>query len=302
MSKELYVTTDDGLRLFVRIKGEGSRTVIVPNAIYMEDAFDSFMHDFTFVFMDLRNRGRSEMTQERAQVERGIHHDVDDLETVRRHLALEQFDVIGWSYLGLVVALYAMRYPQHIGRVVQISPMQPHMSTQYPAHLMNDDATRREVLAYFAEVQRNPPSGDPIEHCRKVWSVLQRLYVTDEVNLKKISNWGFCEHETERNQGRHLMGNIMPTIAALNLQPEDFAKVTMPVLVIHGTKDRSAPCGGGMDWVRVLPDARFVSVENAGHAPWVESPDLTYGAIRTFLGGRWPEQAVDQSQLLHRNN
>jgi 2-hydroxy-6-oxonona-2,4-dienedioate hydrolase len=62
----------------------------------------------------------------------------------------------------------------------------------------------------------------------------------------------------------------------------------MPVLTIHGRKDRSAPYGGGQDWVSRLPDARLLTVENAGHAPWIEQPATVFGAIATFLSGRWP--------------
>jgi len=41
----------------------------------------------------------------------------------------------------------------------------------------------------------------------------------------------------------------------------------------------------------MLPNARLVSVENAGHAPWVEAEELVFGAIEEFLGGTWPEGA-----------
>jgi len=36
--------------------------------------------------------------------------------------------------------------------------------------------------------------------------------------------------------------------------------VTTPVLVVHGTKDRSGPYGGGRDWAAMLPNARLVTV------------------------------------------
>ena len=54
-------------------------------------------------------------------------------------------------------------------------------------------------------------------------------------------------------------------------------------------KDRSAPYGGGREWAMMLPNARLVSVENAGHAPWVEAEELVFGAIEEFLGGTWRE-------------
>ena len=65
--------------------------------------------------------------------------------------------------------------------------------------------------------------------------------------------------------------------------------VTMPVLVVHGTKDRSAPYGGGRDWALRLSNARLLTVEDAAHAPWIERPERVLGPLREFLGGVWPE-------------
>lgn len=77
----------------------------------------------------------------------------------------------------------------------------------------------------------------------------------------------------------------------LRLAAEQIAKVTTRVLTVHGTKDRSAPYGGGREWALLLPNARLVTPENAGHAPWIEAPEKVFGAIKTSLGGAWPETA-----------
>ncbi|HEY7284743.1 MAG TPA: hypothetical protein VH497_04815, partial [Vicinamibacterales bacterium] len=52
-----------------------------------------------------------------------------------------------------------------------------------------------------------------------------------------------------------------------------------------------SPYGGGLDWAASLGNARLLTVENAAHAPWIEAPDLVFGAIRTFLDGSWPTSA-----------
>ncbi len=33
----------------------------------------------------------------------------------------------------------------------------------------------------------------------------------------------------------------------------------------------------------MLPHARLVTIENAAHAPWIEAPDVVFGAIESFL-------------------
>jgi hypothetical protein len=34
-----------------------------------------------------------------------------------------------------------------------------------------------------------------------------------------------------------------------------------------------------------------MTVEEAGHAPWIEAPKKIFGSIETFLDGAWPEAA-----------
>jgi hypothetical protein len=34
-----------------------------------------------------------------------------------------------------------------------------------------------------------------------------------------------------------------------------------------------------------------VTVDDAGHAPWIEAPETVFGSIKTFLDGGWPEAA-----------
>jgi pimeloyl-ACP methyl ester carboxylesterase len=81
---------------------------------------------------------------------------------------------------------------------------------------------------------------------------------------------------------KHWMENIDPSIRALDLTREA-GKVLSPALVIHGTRDRQAPYGGGLEWASLLPGARLLTVEGAAHVPWIEAPEMVFGAIESFL-------------------
>jgi pimeloyl-ACP methyl ester carboxylesterase len=141
-----YVTTGDGVRLFFQKLGNGPNVAIIPNAVHMFDSFKHLADHRTVIFFDLRNRGNSDSVSDQSKLDqskltRGIHHDVDDLDAVRRHFGIEKVDVIGHSYVGLTVILYALKYPAHVGRLVQIGPAQPNAGIQYPLHLTGADAT-----------------------------------------------------------------------------------------------------------------------------------------------------------------
>jgi proline iminopeptidase len=283
-----YVTLADGVRLYFQKVGSGPRPVIVPNGFHLLNDFRHLGDWRALIFYDVRNRGRSDQVSDRSKLARGIQQDVDDLDALRRHFAIDLADVIGHSYVGLMVALYAMKYPARVGRVVLIGPMQPDAAKQYPTHLTNADATFAEVMAKIGKMMKERPSPDPEEACKKFWAVLRVMYVADAKDAERI-NWGRCELPNERNFMRYWTEHILPSIQSLNLTAEEMAKAKAPVLIVHGKQDRSAPYGGGLDWAMRLPDARLVTVENAAHAPWIEAPELAFASIQTFLDGAWPE-------------
>jgi pimeloyl-ACP methyl ester carboxylesterase len=191
----------------------------------------------------------------------------------------------------LMVILYAMKGATCVNRIVQIGPMQPNPGTSYPAHLIGQDDTFRNVFAQLAQLQKERDQyGDPVQLCQKFWSILRLIYVVDEANADRIA-WGRCGLPNERNVMAYLTTIIQPSIQRLDLESTDVEHVTTPVLTIHGRHDRSAPYGGGREWAMWLPNARLVTVNNAGHAPWIEAPELVFGAIQTFLDGAWPSDA-----------
>jgi pimeloyl-ACP methyl ester carboxylesterase len=106
----------DGVRLHYEKFGAGARIILVPNGLCFSRDFQFLADNATVVFYDVRNRGRSETVTDPALLARGIEQDVDDLDAVRGCFGADQVDLIGHSYLGLVVALYATRYPAHVRR------------------------------------------------------------------------------------------------------------------------------------------------------------------------------------------
>jgi proline iminopeptidase len=277
MATSEYLTTDDGVSLFLQKAGSGPE-LLLPNGFHLFDDFQHLADRYTLVFYDVRNRGRSETIVDPDKLSRGILNDVDDLEAVRRHLGIERVDLIAHSYIGILAAAYATSYPERVHRMVLIGAMQPDSSKQYPPDPA--DSTTRDIFMQIGEIQKNLPP-DPQEACEKFWSVLRCLYVTDPADAAKI-RWGRCDLPNERNFVKYWMAHILPSIQSLRISWE---RIAAPVLVIHGDKDRSAPYLGGREWAAILPNARLITVENGGHAPWIEAPDLVFGPIRDFLAG-----------------
>jgi pimeloyl-ACP methyl ester carboxylesterase len=91
--------------------------------------------------------------------------------------------------------------------------------------------------------------------------------------------------------------HLLPSIQTATPTTEGCARATMPVLIVHGTKDRSSPYGGGREWGLILPNARLLSVDETAHAPWIEAPDKVLNSIQLFLNGSWPNEAERVSRV-----
>src|SRR5262249_31703263 len=258
---EGYITMDDGVRLYFEKAGSGSTAVIILNGFLYFDDFKYLAAGHTLISLDLRNRGRSDFVSDVSKLKRGIHQDVDDLEVVRRHFGLQQIHLLAHSYTGLTVMLYAMNYPAHVNRIVQISPIPPDGAKQYPAPLSNVDATLLEFFGKIQELEKERSSEDPIRFCKRFWSHLRAIYVANPADAGKITSWERCDLATERNLMSYWVGCLVPSIQSVHLTGRDLAGVKSPVLIVHGTKDRSSPYGGAKDWASMLPNAQLITVE-----------------------------------------
>ncbi len=128
---EGYVTTDDGVRLFYQKVGSGGPTVIVPGRLFVFDYLKPLADRYTIISYDMRNRGRSDKITDGALI--SIQDDVKDLEKVRQHFGIKKFDLIGYSYLGMMVILYTMEHPQQVERIVSLVQFRSYSQRNTPA-------------------------------------------------------------------------------------------------------------------------------------------------------------------------
>lgn len=292
--EEGYVKTADGASLFYQKAGRGARVVVVPLRLYLFEDFKRLADAHTVISYDVRNRGRSSAVADGSKLT--LRHDVEDIETVRRHFRAAKISLVGYSYMGKVVVMYAMKYPRRVERLVQIGPVPMKFATEYPAELTAGDEETVLDAGEVAKIEELRKAGydrsNPKEFCERQWAVTRYRLVGDPSNVSKLGK-GPCDwpNEWPVNFQRHLQFHF--TSAKLtDLTREEVARVRAPVLTIHGTKDRNAPYGAGREWALALPNARLLTVAGAAHQVFAESPETVFPAIRAFLAGKWPGNAI----------
>ena len=287
-----YVTSRDGVRLYYAKVGNGPKTVIIPGRLFLFRDFQGLATGRTLIFYDMRNRGQSDAVSDPSRI--SLQHDADDLEAVRAHFGIEKADLIGFSYLGKIVVLYATQHLNRVNRMVQIGPVARKFGTKFPEALTSGDENKVPDPAETRKMEALYANGfakeHPKEFCELEWKVEQQRMVGDPANASRIPSP--CDMENE--WPIHVWAHFEPLMAsdrALDIPKEAIARVTGPVLTIHGRKDRNAPYGGGREWDLLLPNARLITIDGAAHMSWVEFPELVFSSIDLFLKGEWPEQA-----------
>jgi pimeloyl-ACP methyl ester carboxylesterase len=277
-----FTTTADGVRLFVHISGRGSQSLVVPG-VGADLDFRGLAEGRRVAFYDVRNRGRSDPVDGSGRV--GLPVEIDDVETVRAHSGFARTSVLGWSYVGLVVALYAAQHPRTVDRLVMVCPAPPSPSLQPVS-----GAADTVLLARLNELEARRATADPVEFARAWRRIVTPTRMADPAALDLLqadpSRWPneWPEHMTEALWRVHAT------------HPVDFdyrhraEQISAPTLVIHGGAD-IIPLPASEAWSRAIPDARLLVLPDVGHFPHVEAPSEFFGAVETFLGGHWPTNA-----------
>jgi proline iminopeptidase len=284
---EGYATMDDGVRLNYRVVGRGSTTVIVPMAIYVEDAMSPLASaSRRMVFYDPRHRGRSD----RGELDSvSLDRQLRDLDQLRIHLAADSVALIGWSGLGMEMAAYAIRYPGRVTRLVQVAAVPP------AAAIMRQEgdtrATRTDtaaINALDARYDRGEFQNEPARYCRERNALMLpgNLYDLDLQDF--VPDVCIFDNERPANLWPYF-GKLLGSFGDYDWRPA-LADLTIPRLVIHGRED-GVPMAGAEAWAN-FPSARLMVFDSTAHFPFIEKRDAFQTAVREFLDGRWPAGAI----------
>jgi proline iminopeptidase len=284
-----------GVQLAYQKIGSGPEVVIVPGGFLYEGAVEALATPGrTLILYDMRNRGGSNAITDPALVT--LEADVADLEAVRRHAGAEKVRLIGWSYLGLMTALYAVEHPGRVERLVQIGPVAMKWDAPQPQDLVWRDPAPVIPAALDAELEKLRADRfhetHPQEYCVKEQAVSNLRLVGDPANAAKLDPVARCamRNEWPVNFQRHLGWHFVGSVQKFEPPRAKFAALAIPVLTIHGTWDRNASFAGGAEWATTFPDGRLVIIPRAAHSPWLDDAALWQDVDR-FLTGAWPARA-----------
>lgn len=297
---EGYVLTRDGVHIYYEIVGAGPQTIVVSGGMLVRQALAPLATGRRVVFYDARGRGRSDAVPAE-QV--SLDHQVNDVEDLRIALGLDEMVLLGWSGMGKEMAIYTLRHPDRVERLLQVAPVPP-VEGDFMQRMVEKRMSRLDPAAVErlqAEVDAGEWAEDPEGFCRERAEVVRAATFADPANA--VASPDLCDwpNEWPANIGPYFDA-LLPTINAADPR-EELADLEVPRLVIHGAED-AIPLENVRLWVDGYENACLLVLPGSGHWPFVEAADAFFPAVDAFLAGRWPDgargEACDGESLADR--
>ena len=213
-----------------------------------------------------------------------IERYVEEVETVRRALGLQQFHLLGQSWGGWLSIEYALTYPDAIQSLILANTCGdlPHLTTEL-------NRMRNALGSETVAMMLHHESLEQFEHPEYLAAItiLNYRHVCrlksewPDSLMASLNDWNMGPYGTMQGPNEFLyIGNLKDW----NRIP-DMHRLKMPTLIITGTHDEIGPaCALRMH--NVLPDSEVVVCPNSSHVPFYEEPKEYFSALQNFLERR----------------
>lgn len=212
--------------------------------------------DFAIVLYDKRGHGLSDL----GQMPYSIEDHATDLAGLLDFLSVKSAVICGLSVGGLVAQSLYQRRPDLVRALILCDT----------AHKIG---TAESWNARISKVE-----ADGIESI--VDSIMERWFTPAFRRPENIAFAGYCNMLI-----RQPVAGYTATCAALRDADltEAAAKIAVPTICIVGDQDGSTPPELVLSTAKLIPNARYEVIKDAGHIPCVEQPEALTEVIRAFV-------------------
>lgn len=276
---EWYMATNDKTtRLYVTEHGVGDTLVVLHGGWggehgYLIDAFKGLESQYHFVHYDQRGSLRSPAADSLITV---ANH-IDDLEHLRSELGLKKMNLIGHSTGGFLAMAYLEKYPDHVGKLILLSPIQ----TKYPVSGEQETKLATECESAIRQFFQRKEIAETFKN-----EGLNKTELTDKERSyrQKIGYAAANIYHLDRwrdMKGGGIFFSQKANRAAKKTMPESWnfnellANHPFPVTIIFGDHDIVDSFGKlHRFWFDDEANVDIKVLKNAGHNSWIDAPDL----------------------------
>jgi pimeloyl-ACP methyl ester carboxylesterase len=230
------------------------------------DALSEYFHTIT---IDLIGFGLSQKPETADYTIKGFSKFIVDFLTERIGIEKKEhkkINIVGHSLGGYIAAQVAIENKEMIEKLVLIDSSG---LLEGPTELLKD----YRVAA--TEV-------NPVTRYEKVKRVLEHLYASPSRLLPVAVD--LFDYTIEKPGAKHAFEGAFDNSTTTQIEQEGFMELDdIPCLIIWGEKDNLIPIEYYYRFRQKLPKAKYETIADAGHAPFVEKTALVYEKLRKFL-------------------
>jgi pimeloyl-ACP methyl ester carboxylesterase len=272
----------DGTEISYRVLGDGSPVVGLPGgpgrAIEYLGDLGGLDGSRRLVLLDSRGVGGSADPADPATLR--VDRLVDDVESVRVHLGLEQMDLLAHSAGSVLATLYAAEHPERLSRLILITPGLAAVGVHGSEEQLTAALTRSvaepwypDALAAWEKIMSGDMSLDAFRASRPFF------YGRWHEAAQAHASVGVAERHSPARQG--YFADVALDVPAIRAA---LAKLTAPVLFYGGRLDPLVTAAMLEEAAPLFYDATVAVQPGAAHYPWVDDPAAFAAAVGSFLG------------------
>jgi proline iminopeptidase len=230
---------------------------------------------FTVVYVDSRGTGRS--GRAKTTKEYTWDHLVGDLEALRVHLDQDSVWLMGHSAAGEQVLQYACKYPKRVRGLVLLN-----------TRAVGDDKSVADIQKRIAwrkgkpwyedatkALQTNPQTDEQMAQMLKA---ALPLYWSDPAKAERFKD----DFAAMSASAVAYAGVLESKRLGFDLRAS-LRNVTAPALIVVGDDDFVCSPESATILHLALPKSKLLVIEESGHFPWMEQPDVFEKRVPEFL-------------------
>ncbi len=283
-----YVTVNDSLKLYFEFFGNGKDTVVISDGQWISQYLKKYNGKLTLLVFDVRDRGKSSTLKTENAI--SIENNLVDVEVIRKYFKIRKINLIGWSYMGAMAAMYASKYEENVKSLVMMAPMAMTMKSSKSITKPTDFSKYKNDLDDF--VAKGGKESDLTNYSRLFWESLVAPSVHD---LNKLDDYvARMPHDINNERPSNAYFNVMAIFGKLG--DWDFTEIAAGIscrtLVIYGVDD-TIPTESAIEWSRNIKNSRYLEFSESGHMVFAEETGKWIKTMETFFSGDWPDKSID---------
>jgi proline iminopeptidase len=276
-----HLTADDGTRLAVHLRGSGTPLLCLPGGPMLESGYFRDLgglaaHRAT-ALLDLRGTGGSDTPADPATYR--CDRQVADVEAVRRHLGLEQLDLLAHSAGANLAYAYAAAHPDRVARLALVAPSVRGLDIEITDEARSAIALLRAGEPWYAGAAAALARVQAGAGGESDWSAITPLtYGRWDDDVRAYDRWMDERRDDEKAMAFGADGAYDPEHARRAL-----AELDVPVLVLAGGLDVGNPVPVMAEVAALCPRGELAVQQDAGHFPWVDDPAGFVALVGDFV-------------------